>query len=85
MNSWYELLRLAMEENGEDFEKRICTMTDEQLKVNFDDDSGEPEGLPFTAWGPDWVYFPIIYDGKEWVGSAPRNPCDHPMAHQGGW
>ena len=32
----------------------------------------------------NWVYFPICYDGAEWVGHAPRNPCDIAMEHQGG-
>lgn len=41
-------------------------------------------GEPFTAWSHERVYFPVGYDGSEWVGSAPRNPCDEVMHHQGG-
>ena len=84
MASWYEMLMEAMQENGDDFDSRTCTINEDGLKVEFDDDFGETEGQPFTAWGEKWVYFPICYDGAEWVGSAPRNPCEIAMKHQGG-
>lgn len=46
------------------------------------------EGVPFVAWSADWVYFPVKYDGAEWVGSVPRNPCSSdvwsPIHHGGG-
>lgn len=29
---------------------------------------------PFTAWTEKYVYFPLEYDGKEYIGYAPRNP-----------
>lgn len=84
MSNWYEMLKEAMEEDGEDFEKRVCTLDEENLKREFDSGYGGAEGAPFTAWGEKWVYFPIVYDGAEWVGHAPRNPCDISMEHQGG-
>jgi len=31
-------------------------------------------GKPFLLWTNDRVYFLVIYDGKEWAGSVPRNP-----------
>lgn len=61
-----------------------CTLTDAELDVDFDDGYGGTEGTPFTAWSEKRVYFPICYDGSEWVGSAPRNPCDEKLEHQGG-
>jgi len=61
-----------------------CTISDEELDREFDDGYGGTEGVPFTAWSENWVYFPIQYDGSEWVGRAPRNPCDISMVHQGG-
>jgi hypothetical protein len=82
--SWYDLLKEMMANDGEDFAQRVCTLTEEQLKVVFNNDYGGTEGAAFTAWGEKWVYFPIEYDGSEWVGHAPRNPCDIAMAHQGG-
>lgn len=50
----------------------------------FDGGYGSPEGCPFTLWTVDFVYFPICYDGAEWVGSAPRNPRNEASGHQGG-
>ena len=81
---WYDMLKAIMEEDGEDFEKRVCTLDEEGLRKKFDAGFGGSEGAPFTAWGEKWVYFPIVYDGAEWVGHAPRNPCDIAMHHQGG-
>jgi hypothetical protein len=82
--SWYELLKIAMKEDKEDFRKKKCTITNKELKKSFDSGYGLSEGQPFTAWGEKWVYFPIVYDGAEWVGHAPRNPCEISMEHQGG-
>ena len=60
------------------------TLTKEELETTFDDDFGGIEGCPFTAWSENWVYFPVQYDGSEWVGSVPRNPCDIKTEHIGG-
>ena len=38
-----------------------------------------------TAWTKTRVFFPVCYDGAEWVGSAPRNPSDEVTEHQGSW
>lgn len=54
------------------------------LDHQFDSGYGDPEGCSFTAWSDSRVYFPICYDGAEWCGSAPRNPCDTALEHQGG-
>lgn len=84
MANWHEMLKEAMESDGQKFEDRECAMDEAGLKVEFDDGYGGEEGKPFTAWGENWVYFPICYDGSEWVGHAPRNPCEKVMSHQGG-
>jgi len=84
MTSWYAMLKEKMEGDGEVFEDKKCTLTDTQLKVRFEDGYVGEEGAPFTAWGEDWVYFPICCDGWELVGHAPRNPCNLAMTHQGG-
>ena len=84
MANWFEKLKQKMETDGEDFESRVCTLDEAGLKVEFNAGLGGLEGAPFTAWGEKWVYFPICYDGAEWVGHAPRNPCDLAMHHQGG-
>lgn len=84
MSNWYDMLKARMEEDGEDFTARHCTLDEVALKKDFDDGvGGGTEGEPFTAWGENWVYFPICHDGEEWVGHAPRNPCDTAMDHQG--
>ena len=82
--NWEKGLKEAFENNGDDFSKMITTLTDEELIAEFDNGFGGIEGVPFTAWGEKFVYFPICYDGTEWVGSAPRNPCETKCAHQGG-
>ena len=72
MANWKEKLN---KEAGED--KIIaCTLTEEELLVEFDDGLGGSEGKEFTAWGEKYVYFPLVYDGMGWVGKTPRNPCD---------
>lgn len=84
MENWNEMLRVAFAERGDDFAQMVCTISAEQLNAEFDSGYGCEEGCAFTAWGENYVYFPIGYDGSEWVGSAPRNPCDESLSHQGG-
>ena len=80
MANWKEMIEEAA---GED--KIIaCTLTEQELLEDFDDGFGVHEGKAFTAWGEKYVYFPIVYDGSEWVGRAPRNPCDEVTEHMGG-
>ena len=61
-----------------------CTLTEEQLDTPFHDGYGGHKGLPFTAWSETKVYFPVVYDGAEWVGYVYRNPCDEASEHWGG-
>ena len=61
-----------------------CTLSDDELDTEFDDSFGCSEGKPFTLWTTKRVYFPVVYDGAEWVGSAPRDPCDEATEHAGG-
>ncbi|QRY43157.1 hypothetical protein JVX93_21675 [Mycolicibacterium boenickei] len=55
------------------------------LDVKFHNGYGSPEGPTFTAWTQNRVLFPVCYDGAEWVGSAPRNPCAEDTPHVGGY
>ncbi len=84
MVSWADMLQREFISNNEDYSKMITTLTDEELHKKFDTGFGGVEGIAFTAWGENYVYFPVCYDGAEWVGSAPRNPCDVKCAHVGG-
>lgn len=84
MATWKRLLQQSFEANKEDFSKIVTTLTEEEMNREFDAGYGGTNGEPFTAWGEQYVYFPICYDGAEWVGYAPRNPCNEKMDHQGG-
>ena len=79
MTTWKKLIDAAL-----DGDTLIAnTLTNEEMDTEFDNDFGGVEGKPFTAWSETRVYFPLAYDGCEWVGSAPRNPCDEACDHQG--
>lgn len=54
------------------------------LDVVFDDGYGGAEGPAFLVWTEEYVYFPVVYDGAEWVGRAPRNPRADGQRHVGG-
>lgn len=54
----------------------------DEARQGFDGGDGGAEGVPFTAWAETRVFFPLVYDGAEWVGSAPRNPSDEAMEQQ---
>lgn len=54
------------------------------IDYEFDSGYGGEEGVHFTAWTADRVYFPACYDGAEWIEAVPRNPCDQATGHIGG-
>ena len=81
--NWHERLSEAFAETGDDFTRMVTTLDAEQLHRKFDSLSGNDGGAGFTAWGEKFVYFPVLSDGSEWVGWAPRNPCDIATPHQG--
>lgn len=80
MSNWKTML--AQQASGDVI--IACTLTDAELLEDFDDGYGCTAGKPFTAWSAKYVYFPVQYDGAEWVGSAPRNVCDEATYHVGG-
>lgn len=75
-----------MKVNGEDIFSDVIHVAPNTniLDVEFDDGYGGTEGPAFTLWTKDNVYFPVCYDGAEWVCSVPRNPCDVASTHVGG-
>jgi len=80
MSTWKELINDAL-----DGDVLIAnTLTEEEMNKKFDSRYGGSEGKPFTAWSETRVYFPVVYDGLEWVSSAPRNPSDEATEHCGG-
>ena len=84
MSTWREMITDVMEIYGESFADVVSsTITDEQLDVEFDSGFGSPEGIPFTIWTKNRVYFPHEYDGAESVRSVSRNPDGAPTSHYG--
>jgi hypothetical protein len=85
MNNWKEMLLDVMWEQGETLaDIEANTMTDEEMNKEFDSGYGGTKGVSFTVWTKNTVYFPICYDGAEWVGSVSRNPDGKSTEHQGG-
>lgn len=82
--SWKKELQEVCKNHGDDFDSLTISIEDGELEREFDSSYGGIEGAAFTAWSKDYVYFPLCYDGSEWVGFAPRNPCPRKMGHQGG-
>ena len=85
MTSWAEQLSMEMRDRGETLGDIVSTtLSDAELQAKFDGGYGGTEGKPFTIWTANTVYFPVCYDGAEWVGSVARNPDGKPTDHQGG-
>lgn len=77
--------REKLESNLEDGETIVAVAPDQSvLDVEFDDDYGLARGPEFLAWSETRVFFPVVYDGAEWVESAPRNPTAEGQSHVGG-
>ena len=85
MENWKSLIDSQMVAHKETWDDVVsCTLSQKKLLRKFDAGYGGSEGEPFTLWTKNRVYFPVVYDGAEWVGSAPRNPCKEATKHQGG-
>ena len=83
--NWREMIIGEFIENNDSFANiESSTMTDQEMNEEFDNGYGGTEGKPFTLWTKEFVYFPICYDGAEWVGSVSRNPNGRPTEHKGG-
>jgi hypothetical protein len=54
------------------------------LDIKFDAGYGGSEGPPVLIWTEEYVYFPVVYDGAEWLDRAPRNPRAEGQPHVGG-
>lgn len=57
---------------------------EDAFDVEFDGGYGSSAGPAVLAWTESNVYFPVVYDGSEWLGSAPRNPASEGQEHLGG-
>jgi hypothetical protein len=85
MTTWRKEIVDAMEEVYDSWDNVVgCTLSDGELDVEFNADFGTVEGQAFMLWTKSRVYFPVVYDGSEWVSSVPRNPCEEKKQHVGG-
>lgn len=85
MKTWKALITEELKLQGESWDNiASITLTEDELNQEFDDDFGCVEGKPFTAWTARRVYFPVCYDGAEWVESVSRDPDGQPTEHCGG-
>jgi hypothetical protein len=85
MTTWRKELELAFQEHDDNFENVIdfAPKGDEWLNYYFDDYSKTIEGSSFTIWTKKRVYFPILVDGIESVGSVARYPDEKAINHIG--
>ena len=61
--------------------KKFATIVDSLQDYYFDDDSNIVEGVPFTLWTKNRVYFPLSFEGSAWVGSVSKIPNGIATAH----
>lgn len=79
MDTWRDMINLEPGEN------LVAVAPGEYaIDVPFDSGYGGTEGPDFLAWSETRVFFPVCYDGAEYVGDAPRNPTDKGQSHVGG-
>jgi hypothetical protein len=84
--TWRKLILLEMARQQEKWGDIVSSTFEGTTGLDdvFDSGFGGHEGCAFTLWTKERVYFLIVYDGAEWAGSAPRNPCDQATPHLGG-
>ena|SRR3990172_3728886 len=83
VRSWKDMLNSALKRNGESWSDVVFnTMAEEEMAKKFYTGFGIVEGCPFTVWTKNSVYFPLQYEGSEWVGRVSRNPDGNPTIHQ---
>ncbi len=73
-----------MEETGDAGPVVAYAPDEAAFDVEFDAGFGGSEGPPVLAWTTTRVYFPVVYDGAEWIESAPRIPRREGQKHVGG-
>lgn len=82
MATWRELLNEAMRE-ALDHRPITVAPSEDVLDVEFDDGFGTPKGPSVLVWTEARVYFPVAFDGVEWMDSAPRHPTREGQPHVG--
>lgn len=85
METWRKMIDEKLKSNKETWDSvESNTLTEEEMDIKFETGYGGSEGVPFTVWTKDHVYFPGVYDGAEWVDFVSRNPDGKPTPHIGG-
>jgi hypothetical protein len=84
MTTWRALLETERALNGDVGPIVHVAPEEAVLDVQFDAGYGSEQGPPVLVWSEQYVYFPVCYDGSEWLGSAPRNPDPEGQEHVGG-
>jgi len=85
ITTWHKAISEELEEQGETWDDIVSsTLSETEMHVEFDDRFGATEGKPFTVWTRKRVYFPVMYDGAEWVESVARDPDGKATTHMGG-
>jgi hypothetical protein len=85
--SFFDVVNMCAETNGHYVEKNQTfsgVTHDTWLDFLFNSGYGGANGAFFTVWTENRVYFPVGYDGAEWVTSVPRNPNGEATRHVGG-
>ena len=88
MTTWRIEIAEEMARHGDDWENVETWAADvataaEFLDKPFDNYYGPCNGIPFTVWTNNRVYFPTSYDGLEACSSVARNPDQKPTDHIG--
>ena len=81
--TWRQELEAAMEQAGDAGPVIAYAPDPATFDVEFDGGYGGSEGPDVLAWTEARVYFPVVYDGAEWIESAPRNPRPEGQGHVG--
>ena len=80
--TWKEQIEGEMGFYGESLLDIVSsTISEDEMNKEFDNSYGLVEGIPFTVWTANRVYFPASYDGSEWCVSVSRNPDGKPTPH----
>jgi hypothetical protein len=82
--TWRQLLVEEMQDRGDPGPVIAYAPDGQAFDVVFYAGYGLPEGPSVLAWTDTYVYFPVQYDGAEWLGSVPRHPVKQGQYHVGG-
>lgn len=84
MTTWRAELAHRMTQDDDPGPVVAVAPDESALDVLFDGGYGTASGPEILVWTETRVYFPVTYDGAEWLESAPRNPQPAGQPHSGG-